>query len=306
MSAEKLQGSIFCAMAVPLSMATILLKQPNQRTELIALALLIVMLGVPHGALDLIFAKDLYRVQTLTSWLRFGLAYLIPVVLVLSLWRAAPTLFLLGFLIISMVHFSGDPAAGTPVWVRVFYGGIIIFLPAFRHSEEVRRLFSTLAGSGAAECLTPVLSALAWPWVIGSLMAAVCCCKDSDWLTGMEILSLALAAALAAPLVAFTVYFCGMHSARHVLRTIYYSEGSSVRLILAAALAPMFVFLALFFGAFIWLREIPLEARLVQLIFVALAALTVPHMALIERVRFAGWTRKPLYSERRFKGVSTR
>ena len=38
------------------------------------------------------------------------------------------------------------------------------------------------------------------------------------------------------------------------------------------------------------LSNTPMDARVIQFIFVGLAALTVPHMALVERVRLSGWT----------------
>ncbi len=102
-----------------------------------------------------------------------------------------------------------------------------------------------------------------------------------------------LLALLAPPLLAFTVFFCGMHGARHILRTVKYSGRPFRALLAARALAPTLGFLCVLAVAFYELRHLTWEARLIQLVFVALAALTVPHMMLVEQIRFSGWVEKP-------------
>lgn len=288
MRAIRIQGLVFVALAIAISLSATVVQRLPERTEMLVLAALIVLLGVPHGALDTIFAAHLYNIRTAKAWLLFGLAYIIPVILVIGIWQIAPWLFLPGFLIISIVHFSGDPAAGTPVGERVLYGGLVIFLPMLLHSEAVVHLFSFLAGN-TAPGLGFWIHLLSWPWLLGTLVAIVMCCKRSAWMTGLEIAAVAMLATFAPPLVAFTVFFCGMHSARHILRTIDYSGQASAGMLLAACFAPMAGVVLLAAAAGLWLRNVPIEARLIQLIFVGLAALTVPHMGLVERVRFSGW-----------------
>jgi len=210
------------------------------------------------------------------------------VILVIGIWHMAPWLFLLGFLFISIVHFSGDPAAGTPPGERILYGGLIVFLPMLLHAGEVVHLFSFLTGS-AAPSIGFWIHLVSWPWLLGTVVAIVMCFKRSAWMTGLEIAAVAILAAFAPPLVAFTVFFCGMHSARHILRTFDYSGQTSPGILLAACFAPMAGVALLAGAAVLWLRDVPIEVRLIQLIFVGLAALTVPHMGLVERIRFSGW-----------------
>jgi hypothetical protein len=75
----------------------------------------------PHGTLDTIFAQALPQIKGLISWALFICAYLILAALVVILWWCAPTVFLLGFLAVSILHFSGDLGASASFFARLFY-----------------------------------------------------------------------------------------------------------------------------------------------------------------------------------------
>ena len=291
--ALRIQGTAFSVTALTLVAAMVVLPRLDARVELLVVAATIILLGVPHGALDTIFARQLYQVRTVRSWLGFGLIYGAPAAAVVALWLVAPTVFLLGFLLISAAHFSGDPEDGTRGLSRLLYGGAVIVLPTLLHAGEVDRLFGLLAGPEAAARLTPWLANLAWPW-LAALIASALLEAPRSRQTGLELLAVAALATAAPPLVAFTVFFCGMHSARHILRTVAYASPTAPWLLLTASLLPMTLVLAISGIGWFFLVDTLLDARLIQFVFVGLAALTVPHMALIERVRLSGWQRPVL------------
>lgn len=285
---QRLQGWLFCAAAAGVTGLSLLLPRLEPQTELVIIAGLILMLGVPHGALDTEFARKLYGVASWRSWLGFTVVYFVPAIVVIAIWQFAPTLFLVGFLVLSIAHFSGDPPQGTPVVTRIVYGGATIILPLLLHADEVTRLFAILVGDNAAISIVESLSWVVWPWAgaVGLLAAHR---MRTDILSGLELGALGLLATVAPPLIAFAVYFCLMHSARHILRTTAFISRVSLAQVLSSTIAPMLVTLCLAIAAWIWLEQSSLDARLVQLIFVGLAALTVPHMLIVERVRLAGW-----------------
>lgn len=292
MNAERRQGLVFgCVACLAAAVAGALGRCPP-RLELIVLAALILVLGVPHGAMDTLFAQRLYGLRTAWDWTRFTVAYLLLAGLVVVAWAWAPTAFLVGFLLISAAHFSGDPAEGTPWISRILYGGAVLVLPAGRHQAEMSGLFGQLVGAEAGGVVTPVLGWLFWPWALG-LIAAIGERSRRDRLTAFEFAAVGALAYVAPPLLAFTLFFCGMHGARHILRSFRYSGRDSWRFLGMVALLPMIGVALGSAAAWYCLQDAPLDARVVQIVFVGLAALTVPHMVLVERVRFAGWIRPP-------------
>lgn len=292
MNVFQLQGRIFCAFAVLSALASRWLPAGDSQAELILVAVLIIGLGVPHGALDTIYAREVYGVSTPATWARFAAAYLFVAALVVGLWILAPAAFLSGFLLISISHFSGDPEGACPGWVRVAQGGMIIFLPMIAHAPAIGDLFGLLIGTPAGTVLAGALGWLAWPWLLMSATALGYLAwhhSSQAW----ELGAVMLLALVVPPLLAFALFFCGMHSARHILRTARYAQTTSLGFLLGAALLPMVGVALLTVAAWVWMPDRTLSARLVQIIFVGLAALTVPHMALVEPVRVRGWIKGP-------------
>jgi Brp/Blh family beta-carotene 15,15'-monooxygenase len=294
MSLIRIQGFIFslCAFGAAVFFACVGLQKANftGQSGLIILATLILLLGVPHGALDTMFAYRLYDLHRPLDWMLFTLIYLLLAAVVVAVWWWAPMVFLILFLLISAAHFSGDPEKGTPPATRILYGGCVLLLPALLHSEEMGRLFGLLVGEAPALLLMPWINLLALIWLPCAVLAVILLVWR-DWLGAMEIGSVVLLSVAAPPLVAFTLFFCGMHSARHILRTIDCSGTFSRRLLALSAFLPMIGVVVVSALAWWLLKGKSLDERLIQIVFVGLAALTVPHMALVERVRFSGWSK---------------
>ena len=256
--------------------------------QLVLLSPVILVLGVPHGALDVVFAQRLFGLRSLRAWSLFTIAYFGLASSVVLLWWLAPGTFLVAFLLISACHFSGDPAGQTPALWRALYGGAILLCPMALHAAEVSQLFAFIGGTPAAQAIVEVLHPLSWPCVAAICVAAIVGIRRA-LVRSVEIVSLAALLTVAPPLIGFTLFFCGMHSARHVLRTRDYSKARTLRDLGRIARWPMIATVAGVAIALGCSSGIPLDVRLAQVLFVGLAALTVPHMILVERVRLAGW-----------------
>ena len=285
---QRLQGLGFSALAWLMLGVSLWLPPLDAQIQLAVLSPVILLLGVPHGALDTVFVRQRMRIQSAAGWSLFTIAYLAAAASVMVFWWLAPGFFLVTFLLISALHFSGDPEGRTPAWFRTLYGGAVIFCPLLLHSPEVSELFALLAGLPSAQAIVAALQWAAAPWVAAIVVAAIVAAQQ-DLPRSIELVSVTALLSFTPPLIGFTLFFCCMHSARHVLRTRDYANAGTLMHLLRIAAWPIVITVA-GVGTAWWLSDgKPLDMRLAQLVFVGLAALTVPHMMVVERVRFTGW-----------------
>jgi Brp/Blh family beta-carotene 15,15'-monooxygenase len=258
------------------------------QSELLVAAGLIGLAGLPHGAIDPLLAARVYRFSRPSEWAVFVACYAGLALSVVLLWTLAPALFLAGFLLISLLHFSEDLVSGAHWLSRLAYGAAVVVLPMVRYGPETARLLGLVVGAEAAMPVTMLLSQAAWPLLAVALLSGLI----EGWrrpMTGAEIAGVAMLSVCAPPLVSFTVFFCLMHSLRHLLRAALDEGTLSVRALVRAAAWPMVGTGAAALVAWRLLGTQSLDAAVMQLIFVGLAALTVPHMVLVEVAARAGW-----------------
>jgi Brp/Blh family beta-carotene 15,15'-monooxygenase len=291
MTALRRQGLFFRILALMTGILSAVFVPLDPKLELLAAGFFIVLLGVPHGALDPVFTQALPQIKSPISWAVFVFFYLMLAALVAALWWYAPTIFLLGFLAVSVLHFSGDLVEGANIFIRFFYGGAAIVLPAALHAAELERLFSLLAGPHPAGLVVAVLQIMVWPW-LAALGGLIVHSARRDTLLALEVLAVSVLTFTASPLLGFTIFFCFMHSPRHILRTKIYA-GMTLQRLAVVAVLPMLAVLLTAAGGWYLLPDLPVDERIIQFLFVTLAALTVPHMVLVERVRFSGWPSEP-------------
>jgi len=250
----------------------------------VALAVLVAVVGMPHGGLDHRFGREVFRSLLGRYWLvGFGLAYLGTAGLVLAGWFFFPLLTIVLFFLISAVHFGDDVGIKQPL--RAVEGGMVIWVPLLFRPSEVAELLTWVVPSGDVQqigsgiaAVEPLLWALA-VFFITSLL----------WSNTLEIaarkLAFALLFAVAPTLVSFAVYFCGWHSTRELAELARRADpmhpwrGLRRVMKLAAPMAAVAV-TASCAAAWYFASGRGLHTVVVQAVFLGLSAVAVPHILL--------------------------
>ena len=274
------QHRILFAAIVPFLLAISLLFQPLLIWQIIALGPFVALLGLPHGALDHRVASALWPLNTLRDHAVFIAGYVGLAVAVVVLWIIAPSIGLGAFLIYSALHFSDDWRADVGLWQSLPLGISVIALPALVFQSEVAVLFGFLITEPTATLFAALLHKTAIVAIIASALCLVVNLKRAPWVT-VEYALLAATALVTPPLIYFVIYFCLLHSPRHFLLTADQLDLTPLQGLRAAKPILVATLAVTALGAILVVVFTPeFEPATLQIVFIGLAALTIPHMIL--------------------------
>ncbi len=256
--------------------------------ELALAGAVVVLLGLPHGALDALIALRARagrgRVLLLSAYT--GLAGL-----TVLFWIRWPEAGLLAFLLLSLIHFGrgdvpharrGEALFPLEAGVR---GALPLLLPLVFQPREVGRIFALLVDvpevTGQAvivRCVLPL--GVAWGTAAAVLVVRWVRTRGRAALMDLaELAALCIAFGLLSPLLAFALYFGVWHSSRHLLVLGTWLGERDRSAVLRRGLPILAATLALGALGYGWIARQPVDPRaFTQVLFIGLAALTVPHM----------------------------
>ncbi|MEO0650259.1 MAG: Brp/Blh family beta-carotene 15,15'-dioxygenase [Planctomycetota bacterium] len=267
----------------------------------VAVAASVLLLGMPHGALDFTLSGLVGARRTWASGLAFLGVYAALGALVVGAWQVAPSPTLVAFLLLSVVHFGLADVASRPdrpVAKVLLRGSIPIVVPLAWHPVETGELLALLAETDRGATVEALDACGPWmlcALVIGTVWVALRESGPTRPSIGralIEPLALGSIFVFATPLVAFTVYFCGWHSTRHLDAARRWLTGSHAPprgpvLLEAGAIWLAAIGLILVLGSFVGdPASLDLDETVLRAMFIGLGALTLPHVLLVDgRVR---------------------
>ena len=250
---------------------------------------LISIIGVSHGSLDHIKGYSLMKFYKINNRYLFYPIYIFCCLLVIFFWKMIPFISLILFLLVASYHFGKeDSCVGSVIkkkFINILYllkGLLVVIAPLLFHTEETLQIFQILNVNLILPhenyLLIILLISFIANWIImnvsnnGGFFLA-------DWLT---ILTLNI---FFSPLVAFTIYFCFLHSVRHSFGLIYEMDKKNFKAGLNKFLKkalPLTVVTAVLFilSVYILTNYYVLDDAILKVIFIGLASLTFPHILL--------------------------
>jgi Brp/Blh family beta-carotene 15,15'-monooxygenase len=283
-------------------LAALLFPSGLESAALWIVVLSVLVIGIPHGAIDHIMAAELYSLnQTLKDHLLFYASYLLVMIIIGALWIFLPEAGMALFLAISIYHFGQadmeDFLAERHSVNRLFYlsrGVLIIGLIVY---SEPLTTYPIMADAMRMETMLfsdfmPSANASLWTvggvYTLTSLYGIIAGRIDNPINFIVDSLLLTLFLLITGPLIGFAIYFALWHSAGHIneMREFFSNRGKSLSVAQFYKKAAPFTLVSIL-GMILLLIinvQINLENQFLSLMFILISVLTLPHMLIVEKM----------------------
>ncbi len=258
---------------------------------LIISLLLILSIGISHGSLDHIKGKKLLKILGFKSLAIFYISYVIIGLITIIIWLLFPKFLLFLFLIVAAFHFGKEDSDFISKnknfeLIYLFKGSLVIISPLLFHKNETLTIFKSLNFDISTNILinNEILYLFIFLSFISNIILSLNKSFDIKSLLLMDFLSILILNYFLNPVLAFTFYFCFLHSIRHSISLIKeintnLKKGLPIFIKKALPLTIITIF-GYIFAIYILNNYNELNDSIYKVIFIGLASLTFPHILL--------------------------
>ena len=260
---------------------------------------LILSIGISHGSLDNIKGKKLFQLFGVNSSPIFYLLYILTAITIITLWIIIPVFSLSIFLIVASYHFGKEDTQFLIIDKSYFNqllflikGSLIILAPMYFHFNETVSIFKLLLVDNESFYkflnLIETNKILLFGIILATLSNIILFAKNFEFkkfTIFLDYFSILIINYYFSPLIAFTLYFCFLHSIRHCITLMLELDETDLnigfRLFIRKAL-PLTILTAAFclFGLYFLNNSYSFDSSILKIIFIGLASLTFPHILL--------------------------
>jgi len=261
--------------------------------------LLILSIGISHGALDNQKGKRLILLYNIKNYYLFYLIYSMIGIGVIVVWLYFPTTTLIIFLIVASYHFGKEDIGflikNQNVSNLILYflkGTLIIIAPLTFHFTETVNIFKLLLIQNEKFFLFlefietyQILSYALLTSLLVNIYYFLDNFKIMNFLIFIDFLSIIVLNYFLSPLIAFTIYFCFLHSFRHsisLINELDINDFKNGAYIFVKKALPLTLLTAVIYAVTIYILSnyYQLNDAILKVIFIGLASLTFPHILL--------------------------
>ena len=191
---------------------------------------LILTIGISHGSLDNIKGKKLLNLLRIKSMHFFYIGYILISLFTILIWILLPKLLLSFFLIVAAYHFGKEDSVFFKKEMKTydgilyfFKGSVVIVAPLLFHKIETILIFQSL-NFNISEIIfieDKFLYILLILSIFSNLFFFLKKNIEIKSLLLMDFLSILILNYFLNPILAFTIYFCFLHSIRHSLSLVF-------------------------------------------------------------------------------------